>query len=146
MGGENGEGAWRELNFCPAPRPAPHRGRSWETCFLRGYTSPVLTEPAQPPHHLVPLLLLDLLHLLDQLLHTQVQLSQLVFGCQFCIIIGVFTQLPVQVNILGTGEPGEGVRELSSMYLPETQLPHPSLGLTLQFSSLYSLTGELTLP
>lgn len=47
------------------------------------------------------------------------QLGQLVLGRKFCIIIGVFTQLHVQVNGLEWGTQEEGVRELTSMNLPE---------------------------
>lgn len=49
---------------------------------------------------LVVLLLLDLVHLLHQLSHSQLQLRQLVFGGDLGVVVGVFTDLDVQVNSL----------------------------------------------
>lgn len=55
-------------------------------------------------HPLVVLLLLDLLHLLHQLSDSQLQFTQLVFGCDFRIVVRVFAHLDVKVNSLGTEE------------------------------------------
>lgn len=49
---------------------------------------------------LVVLLLLDLVHLLHQLSHSELQLCQLVFGGDLGVVVGVFTDLDVQVNSL----------------------------------------------
>lgn len=54
----------------------------------------VLTDP------LVVLLFLDLLHLVQQLSHSQLQLSQLVLRCDFRVVIGVFSHLNVQMDSL----------------------------------------------
>lgn len=55
-----------------------------------------------PTYPLVVLLFLDLLHLLHQLSHSELQLTQLVFGSNFCIVVGMFSHLDVQVNSLRT--------------------------------------------
>lgn len=49
---------------------------------------------------LVVLLLLDLVDLLHQLAHSQLQLRQLVFGGDLGIVVGVFAHLDVQVDSL----------------------------------------------
>lgn len=49
---------------------------------------------------LVVLLLLDLLHLVQQLTHTQLQLSQFVFGCNFRVVVGMFSNLNFQMDSL----------------------------------------------
>lgn len=59
---------------------------------LTGLSEALLSPP------LVVLLLLDLLHLLHQLSDSQLQLTQLVFGSNFCIIVGMFTHLDIEVN------------------------------------------------
>lgn len=51
-------------------------------------------------HSLIVLLLLDLIDLLHQLAHPELQLGQLVFGCNLCIVICVLSHLDVQVNAL----------------------------------------------
>lgn len=71
------------------------------------------------------------------------QQTQLVVGHKFRIIVGALTQLHVQVNGL---EPREGVRKLSSTHLPETQLPHPILGLTVNRVQLLTLIDAGTSP
>lgn len=57
-----------------------------------------LTDP------LVVLLLLDLLHLVQELAHPQLQLTQLVLGGDFRVVVGVFSHLDVQVDPLGHRE------------------------------------------
>lgn len=66
-----------------------------------------------PPstHPLVVLLLLDLLHLLHQLSHSQLQLAQLVFGSDFCIVVRMLTYLDIKVNSLGMEKRDMGVRQ-----------------------------------
>ena len=49
---------------------------------------------------LIVLLLLDLVYLLHQLPHSQLQLSQFVLGCYLCVVVGVLPNLNVQVNPL----------------------------------------------
>lgn len=49
---------------------------------------------------LVVLLLLDLVHLLHQLSHSQLQLCQLVLGGNLSVIVGVLAHLYVQVDPL----------------------------------------------
>lgn len=51
-------------------------------------------------HPLVVLLLLDLLHLVQELAHSQLQLSQLVLGGDFGVVVGVLSHLNVQVDPL----------------------------------------------
>lgn len=51
-------------------------------------------------HPLVVLLLLDLLHLVQQLSHPQLQLRQLVFGCDLRVVVGVLAHLDIQVHSL----------------------------------------------
>lgn len=72
----------------------------------------LLTDP------LVVLLLLDLLHLVQQLSHSQLQLSQLVLGCDFRVVVGVFSHLNVQMDPL-EGEDKPGVSEGTSRRLTE---------------------------
>lgn len=63
-------------------------------------------------HPLVVLLLLDLLHLVQQLSHSQLQLSQLVLGCDLRVVVGVFSHLDVQMDPLeGEDKPGVSVRD-----------------------------------
>lgn len=47
---------------------------------------------------LVVLLLLDLFHLVQKLSDPQLQLGQFVFGCDLGVVVGVFTNLNVQVD------------------------------------------------
>lgn len=47
---------------------------------------------------LVVLLFLDLLHLVQELSDPQLQLRQFVFGCDLWVVVGVFTNLNVQVD------------------------------------------------
>lgn len=54
----------------------------------------------QSTYPLIVLLFLDLIHLLHQLSHPQLQLRQLVFGSDFCIVVCMLTNLDVQVNTL----------------------------------------------
>lgn len=49
---------------------------------------------------LVVLLLLDLVDLLHQLSHSELQLRQFVFGGDLGVVVGVFAHLDVQVNSL----------------------------------------------
>lgn len=49
---------------------------------------------------LVILLFVDLVHLLHQLSHSQLQFCQLVFGGYLGVVVGVFAHLDVQVNSL----------------------------------------------
>lgn len=49
---------------------------------------------------LVVLLLLDLVHLLHQLSHSQLQLGQLVLGGNLSVVVGVLAHLDVQVDSL----------------------------------------------
>lgn len=51
-------------------------------------------------YSLIVLLLLDLINLLHQLAHPQLQLSQLVFRSNLCIIICMLAHLDVQMNTL----------------------------------------------
>lgn len=84
----------------------------------------LLTDP------LVVLLLLDLLHLIQQLSHSQLQLSQLVLGCDFRVVVGVFSHLNVQMNPLeGEDKPGVSVRGRAggSQKLLLSQDSHPQL-------------------
>lgn len=62
----------------------------------------VVTDP------LIVLLLLDLLHLVQELSHAQLQLRQLVLGCDFRVVIGVFSHLDVQMDSLEHQETGAG--------------------------------------
>lgn len=59
-----------------------------------------ITSSVRSTHPLIVLLFLDLIHLLHQLSHPQLQLRQLVFGCDFCIVVCMLTNLDVQVNTL----------------------------------------------
>lgn len=49
---------------------------------------------------LVILLFLDLLHLIQKLSDPQLQFRQLVLGCNFWVVVGVFTHLNVQMDSL----------------------------------------------
>lgn len=51
-------------------------------------------------HPLVVLLLLDLLHLVQQLPHPQLQLRQFVLGCDLRVVVGVLAHLDIQVHSL----------------------------------------------
>lgn len=51
-------------------------------------------------HPLVVLLLLDLLHLVQQLAGAQLQLRQFVLRCDLGVIVGVFAHLDVQMDPL----------------------------------------------
>lgn len=54
-------------------------------------------------YSLVVLLLLDLIDLLHQLAHSQLQLGQLVFRSDLCIVIRMLANLDVQMNSLWRG-------------------------------------------
>ena len=56
--------------------------------------SVVFTDP------LVVLLLLDLLHLVQQLSDSQLQLGEFVLRCDFRIVVGVFSHLNIQMHSL----------------------------------------------
>lgn len=95
----------------------------------------VLTDP------LIVLLLLDLLHLIQELSHSQLQLSQLVLSCYFRVVIGVFSHLDVQMDSLehqetwavsGTGQAVIYVQQLWQtavlcLWCPEDNLVSHSL-------------------
>lgn len=100
LGGENGEGTWLELIH--------PQGEQLEKPLPGSLHIPCPNWASTTPHPLVLLLLLDLHHLFHQLLHTKMQQGQFVLGCKFRIVSGVFTQLHVQVNGLGTGVKGRG--------------------------------------
>lgn len=53
---------------------------------------------------LVVLLLLDLLHLVQQLSDAQLQLGEFVLGGDLRVVVGVFSDLDVQMNPLQRGD------------------------------------------
>lgn len=78
----------RSSRYCRDRRESEEGNEGLESsCVL-------LTDP------LVVLLLLDLLHLVQQLAHSQLQLRQLVLSCDFRVVVGVFSHLNVQVDSL----------------------------------------------
>lgn len=78
----------RSSRYCRDRRKSEQRKEALESiCVL-------LTDP------LVVLLLLDLLHLVQELSHSQLQLRQLVLSCDFRVVVGVFSHLNVQMDPL----------------------------------------------
>lgn len=77
----------RSSRYCGDRRKREDREDLESICDL-------LTDP------LVVLLLLDLLHLVQELAHAQLQLRQLVLRCDFRVVVGVFSHLDVQMDPL----------------------------------------------
>lgn len=74
------------------------------------------TSAASLTHPLVVLLLLDLLHLVQQLPHSQLQLRQLVLCSDFRVVVGVFSNLDVQMDPLQHSGGGADLGNSCFMY------------------------------
>jgi len=99
-----------EMVHLPKPRQTEHPRLSHsppQNAAVRRFAG---RSEALLPVSLIILLLRDLLHLIQQLTNSQLQLGQLILGRDLSVIVGVFAHLDVEMNSeLPTAEPRGGV-------------------------------------